>query len=456
MEVLDLSIFIGYLVVLIIIGLRVSKKTKSFRGFTIAGRSLGFPQMTATIVATFYGATAVIGVAGFAYLVGLGAIWFIIPWYVGTLLVAIFLVKRISKFSKFTMPEAIGSMFDKRCRILSASLLIFYCLVPESIIAIGYLSHSMLGISTSLGMIIATFVIITYTLLGGLRAVVSTDILQFFLMGAGLMIVLVVGLGDVGGFGGIWQNIPPDFKSISGGLSIWDILVLSITIGTLPLVSAQLYQRFFSSSSWKISRRALFTAILCWIIFDFAIIMTGLMARVQNPAGGEELADAALPDLGMDLLPIGVRGLFMVALFAAVMSTADSYLHVAASSFSNDIYRFFAKKGGEKRMLLVARGSIVMFGIFSLIMAFWLQTIVSAIVFLLTVWISGMLLPVILSYKFKLRARTAFAGMLSGAIASISWKAISSYVAMPAYADPLFIGIGACLFGLIIAGRIRP
>ena len=105
-------------------------------------------------------------------------------------------------------------------------------------------------------------------------------------------------------------------------------------------------------------------------------------------------------------------------------------------------------------MLLVARGSIVMFGIFSLIIAFWLQTIVSAIVFLLTVWISGMLLPIILSYKFKLRAKTAFAGMLSGALASIFWKAISSHVAVPAYADPLFIGIGACLFGLIIADRI--
>jgi SSS family solute:Na+ symporter len=178
------------------------------------------------------------------------------------------------------------------------------------------------------------------------------------------------------------------------------------------------------------------------------------MARVQNPAGGVKVADSALPDLGMGLLPVGIRGFFMAALLAAVMSTADSYLHVAASSFSNDIYRFLGKKKDEKRMISMARASVVMFGLLSLVIAFWLQTIVSAIIFLLTVWISGMLLPIILSYKFRLRARTAFVGMLSGAIASISWKAVSYYIAVPAYADPLFIGIGACLLGLIIAERV--
>lgn len=451
---IDISIFVGYLAALIIIGFVVSKKNMNFREFTVAGRSLGFLGMTSTIVTTFYGATAVIGVAGFAYLVGLGAIWFCIPWYIGNLLVAFFFVKKISKFSKFTMPEAIGSTFDKRCRILSASLLIFYCLVPEEIIAIGYLSNSMLGISTSLGMIIATSVVIIYTLLGGLRSVVSTDILQFFLMAAGLIIMLVAGLGSVGGFGGIWQNVPSDFTSITGGLSIWDILVLSITLTTYPLISAPLYQRFFATSSWKISRKSLLAAILCWVILDFAIITIGLIARVRNPAGGEELADAALPGLGMALLPTGVKGLFIVGLFAAAMSTADSYLHVAASSFSNDIFRFFGKRGSEKRMTLVAKGSVVVFGILSMIMAFWLQTIVNAVVFLLTVWISGMLLPIILSYKFKLRAQTAFVGMLSGAVVSIFWKIISSFVVVPPYADPLFFGIGACLLGLIIANRI--
>lgn len=453
MEVLDLSIFAGYLILLIVIGWRVSRKTTSFREFTVAGRSLNYPQMTTTIVATFYGATALLGVAGFAYGCGIGAIWLCIPFYIGSLLVALFLVRRISKFSKFTMPEAIGSMFDRRCRVLSASLLIFYCLIPESIIAIGVISHSLLGIPVELGMILAAAVVILYTLLGGLRAVVRTDVLQFFLMGAGLAIIVLVGLGTFGGFGGVWHSIPADLKSLSGGLSVWDILAFSIIFGSLPLVSAQLYQRFFSSSSWKVSRRALLTAIACWVIFDIAIITAGLMARVQNPALADP--DSALPSLGMGLLPVGVRGFFMAALLAAVMSTADSFLHVAASSFSNDIYRFMGKRRDERRMLWVARGAVVAFGLLSLVLALWLQTIVSAIFFLLTVWISGMLLPIILSYKFKLKARTAFVGMLSGTIASISCKIISS-VAMPEYADPisLFVGLGACLLGLIVAKRI--
>ncbi len=454
MEVLDLSVFIGYLAVLILVGVKFTKKSEGFSEFTVAGRSVGTFEMTATIVVTFYGATALIGVAGFAYLVGLGAIWFCIPWYIGNLFVAIFLVRKITKLSKFTMPEAIGSMFDKRCRILSASLMIFYCLVPEEIIAIGYISQSMLGISPLLGMIIATLIIVIYTLLGGLRSIVSTHVLQFLLMAGGLVLILLFGLNSVGGFNNLWQNIPDDFKTISGGLSIWDILVLSITIGAYPLISAPLYQRFFAASSWKISRKSLLIAIIFWAILDFAIITTGLVAGVRNPSGFDGSSDAALPRLGIELLPPGIRGLFMVGLFAAAISTSDAYLHVAASSFSNDIYRFFGKNASEKRITLIARGSVVVFGALSLVVAIWLQTIVSAIVFLLTVWISGILLPIMFSYKFKLRAKTAFIGMLSGAVASVSWKVVSSIFEIPPYADPLFIGMAACLLGLMIADRI--
>lgn len=457
MEAIDAAIFVGYLVALLGIGLWVSKRSKSFSEFTVAGRSLKYPQLTATMVATFYGATALLGVAGLAYSSGVGAIWFCAPFYVGNLLVAFFLVKRISKFAKFTMPEAIGSMFDRKCRILSSSLLIFYCLIPEAIIALGLISNSMLGIPVELGMVLATSVIIVYTLLGGLRAIVRTDVLQFFIMGAGMAILVLVGLETLGGIGGVWQAVPADLKTITGGIPITDIIVYSITLSTLPLVSAQLYQRFFSSSSWKISRRALLTAVACWVVFDIAIIAAGMMAHVNNPPATEAeymtLSETALPDLGMAILPIGIRGFFMAALLAAVMSTADSYLHVAASSFSNDIFRFTGKRKNERQMLWAAKISVVVFGLFSLVLALWLQTIVAAIVFLLMVWVSGMLLPVILSYKFKLSARTAFAGMLAGAGTSIAWNFVYTYAAVPYYAHPLFFGIGACLLTLVVVNR---
>ncbi|MCK4301056.1 MAG: hypothetical protein KAX80_16070, partial [Planctomycetes bacterium] len=99
MEAIDAAIFVGDLVALLGIGLWVSNRSKSFSEFTVAGRSLKYPQLTATMVATFYGATALLGVAGLAYSSGVGAIWFCAPFYVGNLLVAFFLVKRISKFA---------------------------------------------------------------------------------------------------------------------------------------------------------------------------------------------------------------------------------------------------------------------------------------------------------------------------------------------------------------------
>ena len=90
MEILDVSVFAGYMIALIVVGLWVSKRNTSFSEFTVAGRSLKYPQLTATLVATFYGATALLGVSGLAYSNGVGAMWFVAPFYAGNLLVAVF------------------------------------------------------------------------------------------------------------------------------------------------------------------------------------------------------------------------------------------------------------------------------------------------------------------------------------------------------------------------------
>ena len=272
-----------------------------------------------------------------------------------------------------------------------------------------------------------------------------------------MAILILVGLHNLGGFDAVWQSVPVDLKTITGGIPLTDIIVYSIVLTAFPLVSAQLYQRAFSTSSWQLSRKALLTAIACWVFFDIGIILAGLMAHASNPPVTIEdytvKAGTALPDLGMAVLPVGVRGFFMASLLAAVMSTADSYLHLAASSFSNDIYRLTRKRVSEASLMKVTRMSVVVFGVLSLALALWLQTIIAAIVFLLMVWISGMLLPVILSYKFELSSRAALAGMMAGAGTSIVWNFIYTYGSIPYYAHPLFFGIGACLISLATVNR---
>jgi len=311
------------------------------------------------------------------------------------------------------------------------------CLVPESIIAAGKLMHYLYPLSVELWMTLVALVVITYTLLGGLRAIAYSDVLQFMLMVAALAVVVPYAIA-----------YSPDFIAKTPGENLSPIPYLrmfpqdairwTILLVFMPITAAPLYQRFFASMPSVNKKKAILYSVAIYFAIDMIVLCAGMIAAANSEALGitEANADIALLILGFNILSKPLRILLALGLLAAIMSTADSWTHSGASSLSYDLLRRMGNFS-EKTLILASRFFVFALGLLSLILALYFQDIITALVFLLTVWTSGILLPTLAALSGRrLSERAALASIFVGGTSSILWGLYPLYAI-----DPLFVGL---------------
>ena len=317
----------------------------------------------------------------------------------------------------------------------SSVLLATLCLIPEEIIAGGKILSTFTSMPLALAMGIITLVLIVPVAIGGMKADVTTDIVQFILM------LFMLGMTVPFIFGQqleLASAIPAGYLNPLSQMSFQEIAVLSTALFFLPITSAPLYQRLFASESEACSRRSLLYSIATWMAIDSVVVLCGLAALRVFPA--LEDPDMALISLGT-AMPALARGAFFVGLLAAIMSTVNSFLQSGASSLAYDVVRHFRPATSERRLLALSRLFVVVLGALSLMLALWFQMIVPALLFTLTMWTAGMLIPTLAALTGrKLRKGTALYSLLGGTVCSLVWK-----IWQPLEIDALFIGLGCAL-----------
>lgn len=425
----------GYFVLLALIGFW-ARKSDSIDDYILAGRRLSFPVLLATIVTTFYGATAILGGAELSYYFGLGALWFMVPFYAGNVLV-LFFIRRIESRGSETLPDFLGSFYGSRVAAAAAILLSLLCLVPGSIIAAGKLMHYIQPVSAEAWMVLVSAVVVLYTLYGGMRAVSYSDVLQFLLMVAALLVLFPYALSYSPNF---IKETPSENLSPLPYMQMFpqDAVRWTLLLLFLPITSAPLYQRFFASLPKTNRRKAVAFSILIYFVIDIIVLSSGMIASVNSQALNlsEENADISLLVLGLSVLPRALKVLFALGLLAAIMSTADSWLHAGASSLAYDVYRRI-RPSGDARLVSVSQVFVFVLGLLSLTLALYFKDVLAALTFLLTVWVSG-ILPATLAalFDFRLSGKAALASILAGGASSIAWG-----LKPPLAVDPLFIGL---------------
>jgi len=266
-----------------------------------------------------------------------------------------------------------------------------------------------------------------------------TDVVQFVLML--VMLAMMVPFILPGLRPDITPGIPEGYLNPLSYISAQEIAVFFILLFFLPITSAPLYQRFFASKSEACSRKSVLYSIAIWMAVDTVIILGGFAALRLFP----DLAD---PDTSLIMLgtalPVAARSIFFVGLLAAIMSTVNSFLQSGASSLAYDVFRHFRPAISEGRLLALSRLLVIVLGILSLGLALWFQMIVPALLFTLSMWTAGILVPTLAALTGrKLRRDTALYSLLGGALASLVWK-----IAQPFDVDALFVGLG---FSLLVA-----
>jgi Na+/proline symporter len=428
-----------YIVVAVAIG--VQSRATTLKAF-IRGDTLDSPAMVATIVSTFYGASSILGGVSLAYAVGLGAIWFMIPFYLGSLVVVL-LLPAIAGSERFTLPAFLGGFYGEKFAIASSMLLTTLCLVPEEIIAGGKILSAFAPLSLEPAMGLVTFALVVPVVIGGMKADVATDIVQFVLMI--LMLALLIPFALVPQ---PTADLPVGHLDPLAGLSVQEMAVFFVALFFLPITSAPLYQRLFVSRSRAEARKAMLFSVAIWVLIDAIVVLGGLAAARALP--GLDDPDVALIELGRTLPLLG-QTVFFVGLLAVIVSTVNSFLQSGASSLAYDVWRHVRPSADERALLTVSRLFVIALGLVSLALALWFRAVVPALLFTLSMWTAGVLIPTLAALLgWRLSKRVALYGLLGGTLSSLAWR-----ILQPWHVDALFVGLGGSLLTTLVAARIE-
>ncbi len=436
---LDITLLGLYLVFLLVIGFRqLAGGKKDVDEYLIMGRRLALPGFVASLVSSWYG--GILGVGEYSYKHGLSNwVVFGLPYYIGAFLFAMFLAKKARRTKLLTIPDQLEKAYDRKTS-LAGALLVFITTLPAAyVLQLGFLTETVLGVPLVYGVIGGTLFSVFYIFAGGLRGDVITDRAQFILMFSGFAIMLVYLFVNFGGLSFISENVPASHLTLTGGRPKAYILVwYFIALGTL--VDPAFYQRCFAAKSEAVARRGIFIAIAFWAFFDFMTTSTGLYARALIP----DLVDPAksYPMLASQVLPDVLRAIFMLGLFATVMSTIDSFTLIAGQTLGRD---FLHKIWGGDATKLTRWGLVVAGGI-AILIAIYKRSVVDIWYDLGSISTASLLIPLVTSFsqRWRMRPNFAFMAVVAGGMAVIVWMALGYLTG-----QERFLGIDTIYPGLV-------
>jgi solute:Na+ symporter, SSS family len=372
---LDLAIVVLYLAGTIALGATIGRRISTGKDFFLAGRRLPWWAIGFSLVATDIGGTDIIGVGGAAYSYGMAVANFEWIGCVPAMIVAAFLfVPLFWRAGVYTIPEFLERRFDARVRsVLAFCWLAFMaCNLGIMLFASARMMQVLFGWDPVTSILVMAALVGFYTMAGGLAAVVYTDVIQCVVLIGGCLLVLVVGLVDLGGIGGLLAALEAQGAADPEAAARATDLILPVDTPTpfpwtgiyfgLGLILGPAYwignqaivQRSLGARTEFDAKASYIWGALLKNLLPFIIAVPGLIALARFPGLAE--GDAALPTLVAHVMPVGFRGLFLAAFLAALMSSVDSYLNSAATLLTHDLYkRFLNPAASEERLLRIGR-----------------------------------------------------------------------------------------------------
>lgn len=307
-------------------------ESESFLDLLIMGRQLTLPLFIGTLVATWYG--GIFGVTQISFEKGIYN--FVTQgffWYIAYIIFALFLVDRIAPFKALTLPDLIGKMFGPKSSYLAGVFNFFNVLPIAYTISLGYFIKLLFGFPLLTSMMIGTFFVLLYSLWGGLRAVVFSDFVQFFVMCLGVFLIVVFSVNTFGGLEFLRSSLPSTHFELTGGETlattfVWGFIALS------TLVDPNFYQRCFAAKDSKTAKKGILLSTFVWFCFDICTTLGGMYAKAVIPEANS--GDAYLT-YAVQVLPSGIRGFVLAGILATILSTLDSYLFLAGTTLSFDL-----------------------------------------------------------------------------------------------------------------------
>lgn len=448
---IDGMIILAYFAAMVWIGVHFKSRVKAVEDYYLAGRSLNFFVIMATVCASIIGGGAMIGRGGITYSQGAVAVLLAIPYLVGMYVFSMISgrIQRIGVLNGIgSIPDLMEYRFGRTARYMTAALVAFTMMatVGTQITATATIIKTIGGISYEAGAWIAVAIFVSYTVFSGLFGVVYTDVAQFLILMVFMYILLpVMSLAKIGGPAGLLENVPSEMLAIKPSLEMvgWIFTNLVFT-----LAGAEMWQRAFAAKSPGDARKGMFLGTTAYGYTIVVTLIIGLSAYVLMPdvVAKYGSADAAIPALAIEILPVGITGLTIAGLLAVLMSSADTYLLISVQSVLSDIIKHAVGHMDEKKELLLSRIFTVGLGIGALLISLYIRQAYLALMFAWTFYSASLGIPAFAALFWKKATREGIVGSIgSGFGVSILWRMAGN----PLGLSPAIPGSMASLFILI-------
>jgi len=465
---IDLVIVIAYLLGIMIFGYRLGKFIKSDQDYFLGGRKLPWWAIGMSMVVSDIGALELVGLAGASYMYGIAVANFDWIGCIPAMIVGAFVFIPYYWRSKvYTIPEFLGLRYNQFVRVLVALIwgifmafmlgIFFYTAAKTMNILIGWPVY--------LSIFVVAAVVGVYTLFGGLRAVVYTDVIQCIVLFAGSIIILIIALVKVGGWGELVHTVtsmgeqyqhhfdlmvPVDTPTPYG----WAGILFGLAFVLSPaywLGNQAIVQRNMGARSEYEAKKSVLWGAFLKLFIPIILVGPGLAGIALHP--GLENGDDIYPVLVHDLLPVGLKGLIFAAFLAALMSSVDSYLNSAATLWTKDIYQKFFRPGqSDRHYMIVGRiftGCFVLFGIVLAPLTERFPSIFGYMQTMLSIFQGPLLAVIVLGLLWR---RTTGKGAVAGIILGVLTSGTLFWVRNLVFKTPepfLYIAWWAFLVGLI-------
>ncbi len=442
MDLLDNLILGLYLAAILTVGLWAGRGVTKLEHFSVAGRSFKSWVVFATLSASFIGGGFTMGNAEKVFTIGVVNILALYGFSIKEILVAQFIAPRMERFSDtISVGGIMGQAYGKSSQVVTGVFGLLLCagIMGAQVGAMGYVFNLFLGMDKLMGIMIGCGIAIAYSTVGGMRAVVFTDIMQFIVLGIGIPLALFMGLDKAGGIDAVLKAAGPERMAPLGGMGLlaFASLFLTFLLGE-TLVPPYVQRLMIGRTAMHTSRGTLWSGLFSFPFFAISGGI-GLVALTLAPDLNPNMA---LPYVIQQALPVGLKGLVVAGIISVVMSSADSFLNGAAVCLTSDV--ILPLRGtplSEKAQLNLAKMANLITGLLAIVFAVSIESILGILMYAYNFWAPVILPPLALAFfGFRAKAGVFITAAVAGIAGTLVWNTVLD---APAGVDGLIVGV-AC------------
>lgn len=373
MQYLDFLTIIVFSLIIMVAGLSFGKQGADMKSFFAAGGAVPWPINGLSLFMSFFSAGTFVVWGSIAYQYGLVAITIQMTMCISGFLIGYFIAPKWRQTQALTVAEFLTNRFGAYVQRYYTYLFLFLSLgyTGAFLYPVAKIVNVTTGFDIYYSILLLGGVVMVYTAVGGLWAVVVTDVLQFVVLTAAVLVVVPLSIDEVNGFNQFISQAPEDFFNLVGGEYTWTFIV-AFGIYNLVFIGGNwaYVQRYTSAKNSRSASKVGYLFGLLYLISPAIWMLPPMFYQVVEPGLSTLDAEGAYLLMCQRVLPVGMMGLMLGGMIFATASSVNTSLNLAAAVLTNDVYKPIRPNSSDKHLMFIARLSTLLFGLGTIGVAF--------------------------------------------------------------------------------------